>query len=48
LRANQLSSLPRSLTQLVHLEKLDLRWNKALSIPRWIVELEARGCLVYT
>jgi len=48
LRANQLSSLPASLAKLEYLEKLDLRWNKSLSIPKWIAKLEERGCTVYT
>ena len=29
------------------LQKLDLRWNNNLKIPKWIFELEKRGCLVY-
>ena len=29
------------------LEKLDLRWISTLKFPRWIDDLEARGCAVY-
>jgi hypothetical protein len=47
LRANQLTELPADMAELPNLEKLDLRWNKSLSIPKWIVILEARGCIVY-
>ena len=48
LRANQLTRLPTTIADLPQLEKLDLRWNHKLqSVPGWISELEARGCLVY-
>jgi Leucine-rich repeat (LRR) protein len=48
LRANQLRQLPAGLAGLPNLEKLDLRWNKLLTVPNWIGTLEERGCLVYT
>jgi hypothetical protein len=35
------------MAKLQNLEKLDLRWNKALTIPRWLAKLERQGCLVY-
>jgi Leucine-rich repeat (LRR) protein len=47
LRANQLTGLPADISKLPNLEKLDLRWNKSLSIPKWIARLEERDCLVY-
>jgi hypothetical protein len=47
LRANQITELPASLARLENLEKLDLRWNKSLTIPKWLKKLEGRGCIVY-
>ena len=46
LRGNQLDELP----DLRHLPltKLDLRWNPLRRPPRWLDELRARGCMVYT
>jgi hypothetical protein len=42
-----LTELPASVAALPRLEKLDLRWVHSLAPPRWIVDLEARGCAVY-
>jgi Leucine-rich repeat (LRR) protein len=47
LRANQLTELPSTISRLQNLEKLDLRWNKALIVPKWIAKLERQGCLIY-
>jgi hypothetical protein len=32
---------------LTRLEKLDLRWNKLAAVPRWIRQIEQRGCTVF-
>ncbi|MEO1646389.1 MAG: hypothetical protein AAFR67_14455, partial [Chloroflexota bacterium] len=48
LRANPLTSLPESIADLPKLEKLDLRWTHDLeTLPGWVDDLRARGCLVY-
>jgi hypothetical protein len=39
-------SLPASLAELPHLDKLDLRWNQGLNAP-WLSALERRGCVVW-
>jgi hypothetical protein len=47
LRANKLTTLPDSLAQLTHLEKLDLRWNKLSHEPAWLPQLSQHGCTVF-
>jgi Leucine-rich repeat (LRR) protein len=47
LRGNPLRELPDELTALPRLEKLDLRWTPDLTLPSWVDDLRARGCLVY-
>jgi Leucine-rich repeat (LRR) protein len=47
LRGNPLKHLPDATAALPRLEKLDLRWVATLAPPAWIVNLEARGCVVY-
>src|SRR3954463_13087142 len=47
LRGNPVTALPDEVAMLPRLEKLDLRWVTTLSPPRWIEDLEARGCVVY-
>ena len=39
--------VPAALQALPRLRRLDLRWNKLRSQPRWLDELEERGCTVY-
>ena len=36
LHANQLTTLPAALADLMHLEKLDLRWNRLTSQLEWV------------
>jgi hypothetical protein len=48
LRNNVLTALPDGLLGLPALEKLDLRWNKRLTMPVWLLDLERRGCVVLT
>jgi Leucine-rich repeat (LRR) protein len=47
LRGNPLTVLPDELAMLPRLEKLDLRWVTTLTAPRWLDDLQARGCLIY-
>ncbi|MBW8866608.1 MAG: leucine-rich repeat domain-containing protein [Acidobacteria bacterium] len=47
LRGNPVTALPDEVAMLPRLEKLDLRWVTTLSPPRWIKDIEARGCVVY-
>jgi hypothetical protein len=42
-----LTGLPAGIGKLENLEKLDLRWNKSLTVPKWIENLEKQGCIVY-
>jgi hypothetical protein len=35
------------LLQLPTVQKIDLRWNRHLSLPSWIDQLTAKGCLIY-
>lgn len=56
---NQLKEIPQSLHkcqrlrrlnmrhEIAGLERLDLRWNHQLNIPKWLGELEERGCIIY-
>ena len=47
LRANNLNLENINLSYMPSLERLDLRWNKLSSLPTWVEDLEARGCVVY-
>ncbi|MCB1113289.1 MAG: hypothetical protein KDK62_00855 [Chlamydiia bacterium] len=47
LRENELETLPDSLIELPHLEKVDARLNPRFFPPPWFDTLKSRGCLVY-
>jgi Leucine-rich repeat (LRR) protein len=47
LRGNPLRELPEEMAAMPRLEKLDLRWVETLGWPKWLDDLEGRGCLVY-
>jgi Leucine-rich repeat (LRR) protein len=48
LRENQLTDVPfDTFGNLLHLRKLDLRWNALCSDVGWMHALAARGCIIY-
>jgi len=47
LRGTPLQYLPPALAGLPRLDKIDLRWAAKFDVPAWLLDLEARGCLVY-
>jgi hypothetical protein len=47
LRGNPVIGLSEGLMRLPHLEELDLRLVTTLEPPRWVLDLEAKGCIIY-
>lgn len=46
LRYCSLTSLPEDISQLTHLQHLDVTGNELATLPLWLHQLEERGCMV--